>query len=101
MVLDEQLYNVPEYWANALETVSRRKGDCEDVAILKGSLLHYLGFPKENLKIGIVDVNGENDWHAVLLAKYEQDWFVLDNLFERAIPVKTYKYKVQLLLELW
>jgi predicted transglutaminase-like cysteine proteinase len=73
---DLELYGVSERW-----TLPARKGDCEDYALLKRSILLRSGWPASALLITVVrDELGEG--HAVLTARTAQGDFVLDNKVE-------------------
>lgn len=73
---DYELYGVSEYW-----TLPRRKGDCEDYALLKRSYLMKRGWPSSSVLLTVVrDEKGEG--HAVLTARTMQGDYILDNKVE-------------------
>jgi predicted transglutaminase-like cysteine proteinase len=73
---DLEVYGVNEYW-----TLPRRKGDCEDYALLKRHNLIRKGWPVSSLLMTVVrDEKGEG--HAVLTARTMQGDFILDNKLE-------------------
>jgi predicted transglutaminase-like cysteine proteinase len=73
---DLEIYGVNEYW-----TLPRRKGDCEDYALLKRHDLIKMGWPVSALLMTVVrDEKGEG--HAVLTARTMQGDFILDNKAE-------------------
>lgn len=73
---DFELYGVSEYW-----TLPRRKGDCEDYALLKRAYLMKRGWPSSSLLLTVVrDEKGEG--HAVLTARTMQGDYILDNKVE-------------------
>jgi predicted transglutaminase-like cysteine proteinase len=73
---DLEIYGVNEYW-----TLPRRKGDCEDYALLKRHDLIKMGWPVSALLMTVVrDEKGEG--HAVLTARTMQGDFILDNKTE-------------------
>ena len=67
-------------WQTLQQTKARGKGDCEDFAIAKYTLLLAKGIPSEKLKIGIGYNKGVG--HAVTLYYDEPDPLVLDNIIE-------------------
>jgi predicted transglutaminase-like cysteine proteinase len=70
---DQEIYGVSEFW-----TYPTDRGDCEDYALLKQSVLLARGWPKSSLLLTVVrDEKGEG--HAVLTARTAQGDFVLDN----------------------
>ena len=70
---DQEIYGVSEFW-----TFPTDRGDCEDYALLKQSVLLARGWPKSSLLLTVVrDEKGEG--HAVLTARTAQGDFVLDN----------------------
>ena len=73
---DLELYGVSERW-----TLPTIKGDCEDYALLKRSILLRRGWPTSALLMTVVrDEMGEG--HAVLTARTAQGDFILDNKVE-------------------
>lgn len=49
--LDEDIYGKNDYWATPDETLSLKKGDCEDIAILKYKLLLNAGIPESSMNL--------------------------------------------------
>lgn len=75
---DDYVYGESDYWASPTEFLEYG-GDCEDYTIIKYMTLRLLGFPAEAMKIAMVyDVFSGTD-HALLLVKYDDEHFVLDN----------------------
>jgi predicted transglutaminase-like cysteine proteinase len=73
---DLELYGVSERWI-----LPAGKGDCEDYALLKRSILLRRGWPASALLMTVVrDELGEG--HAVLTARTAQGDFILDNKVE-------------------
>ena len=64
---DKELNEKSDYWSTPLETIKKRKGDCEDYAILKYFALRYLDVPAERLLFAAVGSEGKELDHAVLL----------------------------------
>jgi predicted transglutaminase-like cysteine proteinase len=76
-----------EHFQIPSETIKRGKGDCEDFAILKYSLLRKQGVPADRLKIilfkrvgGGLSLGNQED-HAVLAVKRDDDTIYLDNRY--------------------
>lgn len=66
-------------WSAALSTFATGKGDCEDYAIAKYVTLREAGFPKEDLRILLVRDRTVRQDHAVLAARRDGRWLILDN----------------------
>lgn len=67
-----------DVWSSALETMTAGRGDCEDFAIIKYVALREAGVAAEDLRLVIGRLRyGET--HAVLAAKVDGRWLVLDN----------------------
>ena len=64
---DKDIYKVEDYWAAPLETLTKKRGDCEDLALLKYYILRALDVPADRLYIAMVSNNPEKLDHAVLL----------------------------------
>lgn len=70
---DMEIYGVSEHW-----TLPKGRGDCEDYALLKRSLLIERGWPVGAILMTVVrDEKGEG--HAVLTARTAQGDYILDN----------------------
>jgi predicted transglutaminase-like cysteine proteinase len=78
-VLDQVADGVPDYWQSPLETVNRGTGDCEDYAILKYYLALHAGISHDDLALVIGRVASTGELHAVLVARAEGGWRLLDN----------------------
>jgi hypothetical protein len=59
-----------DYWQKANETLKRRKGDCEDYAILLCTLLRAYEVPAKDVYVAI-GRNSEGKGHAYLI----EDWY--------------------------
>ena len=70
-----------DIWSLPDETLESMKGDCEDYALLKYTLLEQSGVSVQNLSIAVVYVPSSNEDHAVLLVKNNEtnETYVLDN----------------------
>ncbi len=77
-VLDPDNYGVEDYWAIPREFFANG-GDCEDFAITKYFSLRWLGYPREELRIVVVQDTNLRVPHAVLAVGRGADILVLDN----------------------
>lgn len=69
---DIDVYKTEEYW-----TIAGKKGDCEDIALLKQRMLELEGFAKSNLILSIV-YDEENKGHTILTVRTDKGDYVLD-----------------------
>ena len=51
---DMSVWGVSDYWATPLESIGKKRGDCEDFAIAKYVFLRSLDIPNERLKLTYV-----------------------------------------------
>lgn len=77
-VLDIENYAVEDYWAIPREFFGNG-GDCEDFAITKYFSLGWLGYPREELRIVVVQDTNLRVPHAVLAVGRGPEILVLDN----------------------
>ncbi len=81
---------VSEYWQYPSQTIQRRKGDCEDFAILLCSLIRANGTPAEDIRVvaGLVPSDGEIAGHAWVELRYLGRWLPLESATRgrRALP---------------
>ena len=78
-ISDLAQYGVADRWAPPLDALARGAGDCEDYAIAKYAALRAAGIGEDDLRLLIVrDVRSRED-HAVLTARLDGRWLVLDN----------------------
>lgn len=76
---DRVQFGRADVWTSAADTLSRRKGDCEDYAVAKLQMLRKTGFSDRDLYLVIVrDLVRRSD-HAVLVARAGGRMYVLDN----------------------
>lgn len=66
-ISDRNNWNVDDYWATPLETLTKFGGGCEDMAIGKFMMLRMMGVPKQNLELGYVKVRQTGESHMVLV----------------------------------
>jgi hypothetical protein len=82
---DPEAYGERDHWATPLEFL-QHSGDCEDYAAIKYVSLRRLGFRPDRLRLVVVRDTARKIAHAVLLARLDQGWQVLDNLSDRILP---------------
>ncbi|WGD49492.1 transglutaminase-like cysteine peptidase [Bradyrhizobium sp. CB1650] len=78
-VSDFAQHGEPDRWSSPLETFATAKGDCEDYAIAKYAALREAGFPREDLRLVLVRDRAVRQDHAVLAARLDGQWLILDN----------------------
>lgn len=66
-------------WASPLATLAAGEGDCEDYAIAKYMVLREAGVSPDDLRLVLVRDTRLKEDHAVLAARLEDRWLVLDN----------------------
>jgi predicted transglutaminase-like cysteine proteinase len=78
-VSDMAQWGVPDRWSAPLATLASGRGDCEDYAIAKYVALRAAGVAEDSVRLVIVRdlANGED--HAVVAARLDESWIVLDN----------------------
>lgn len=85
---DISVWNKNDYWATPMQTLSIKRGDCEDFSIAKYFTLTAAGVPEEKLRLMYVQALKYNQAHMVL-AYYpspEAEPLVLDNLNHEILP---------------
>jgi len=75
-------------WASARETIARRAGDCEDLAILKLALLARAGVESDRLFLVVVRDTARQRDHAVAAVRWENRLWVLDSRLDRVQPAE-------------
>ena len=76
---DEAQWGVADHWSPPFETLQTHRGDCEDYAIVKYVALLEAGLSRDDLKIVILRNFVPNEDHAVLAARVDGEWLILDN----------------------
>lgn len=76
---DLSIHGQLDRWTAPLATLKLGKGDCEDYAILKYRLLVEAGMSENDLRIVLVRDTSVRIDHAVLSARVDNRWYVLDN----------------------
>jgi predicted transglutaminase-like cysteine proteinase len=78
-VSDYAQFGEADRWSAPLATFATAKGDCEDYAIAKYVALREAGFPQEELRVVLVRDRAVRQDHAVLAARLDDRWLILDN----------------------
>jgi predicted transglutaminase-like cysteine proteinase len=78
-VSDYAQFGEADRWSAPLATFATAKGDCEDYAIAKYVALREAGFPQEELRLVLVRDRAVRQDHAVLAARFDDRWLILDN----------------------
>lgn len=78
-VSDERQWGVADHWSDPFETLLSYRGDCEDYAILKYAALLEAGVPAADVKIVILKNLFPSEYHAVVAARVDGEWLILDN----------------------
>lgn len=93
-VEDRDLYGQADYWASASLTLSRRAGDCEDIAIAKMQLLAALGVPRSDMYLTVARDLVRNADHALLVVKLGGKYWLLDNSTNELLDAsRSYDYR--------
>jgi len=72
-------WGVPDRWSAPLVTLASGRGDCEDYAIAKYVALKEAGVSEDDLRLVIVRDLASGEDHAVVAARWNGTWIVLDN----------------------
>jgi predicted transglutaminase-like cysteine proteinase len=72
-------WGVVDRWSAPLATLTSGRGDCEDYAIAKYVALTEAGVSADDVKIIIVRDLAAGEDHAVVAARVDEKWIVLDN----------------------
>ena len=77
---DLALYGAEDVWSPPLVTLAKGAGDCEDYAIAKFAALQQAGISADDLRIVILRDDVREEDHAVVAARLDRNWLMLDNL---------------------
>lgn len=93
---DMAQWHEPDVWSAPLDANGKGSfdtglGDCEDYAIAKYVALRDAGVPADDLRLMLVHDNYVHMGHAVLAARQDGRWLVLDNRWTRLIEDKKIK----------
>lgn len=83
---DEAQWGVDDRWSPPFETLQTHRGDCEDYAIVKYAALLEAGLSRDDMKIVILRNFVRNEDHAVLAARVDGEWLILDNRNLTLVP---------------
>lgn len=86
---DADNWGAADYWATAEETIARRSGDCEDMAIVKMQALRLLGFDPRDLYL-VTGRNRAGAQHALLAVRIDGVFWVLDDGSATVVPAAGY-----------
>ena len=78
-VSDLALYGIVDVWSSPLATLALGAGDCEDYAIAKFVALREAGVSSDDLRIVILRDTIRGEDHAVVSARLDGRWLMLDN----------------------
>jgi predicted transglutaminase-like cysteine proteinase len=78
-VSDRAQFGAPDVWTSPFTTLASGRGDCEDYAIAKYLALREAGLAAEDLRLVIVRDSMAKEDHAVLAARVDERWLILDN----------------------
>lgn len=93
-VEDRELYGQADRWATAGETLRRRAGDCEDIAIVKMQLLASQGVSREDMQLVIARDLVRGADHAVLVVRLGNRNWLLDNATDQVLDASlAYDYR--------
>ena len=76
---DLALYGTDDVWSAPLATLAIGAGDCEDYAIAKFVALQEAGVSPDDLRIVILRDDRREEDHAVVAARLDGNWLMLDN----------------------
>jgi len=77
---DMQQWGVEDLWSSPLSTFASLRGDCEDYAIAKYVALREAGVAADDLRIVLAHNNALGEDHAILAARLDAQWLILDNM---------------------
>jgi predicted transglutaminase-like cysteine proteinase len=93
-VEDRELYGEADHWATASETMRRRAGDCEDIAIVKMQMLAAYGVKREDMNLVIARDLVRSADHAILVVKIDGRYWLLDNATDQVLDAQqSYDYR--------
>ncbi len=76
---DPARFGATDVWSTPLTTFEAGAGDCEDYAIAKYVALRAAGMADEDLRLVILHDRRVNEDHAVVAARVNDEWLILDN----------------------
>lgn len=88
----------PSDWLSPLEAITGG-GDCKAYSVAKYFALREAGVAADQLRLVIVHVPGQPGNHMVLAARWQDHWFILDNLTLMLVPDEDSEYVPLLVLD--
>lgn len=82
---DRVQFGVADRWMGPSETLARGRGDCEDFALAKRAMLRAAGVPDKDLYLVVLKDLSRRADHAVLVARANGRFLVLDNGTDRIV----------------
>jgi predicted transglutaminase-like cysteine proteinase len=79
-------WGVADHWSAPLETLTTRRGDCEDYAIAKYVALRAAGVAPEDIELVVVRNADTSENHAVVAVRLDGSWVILDNRRLALVP---------------
>lgn len=76
---DQAQYGIEDVWTSPLATLAAGAGDCEDYAIAKLVALREAGVSSDDLRLVILRGLSSGEDHAVVAARVDGRWRMLDN----------------------
>src|SRR3982075_1547813 len=77
---------VADHWSPPFETLQTHRGNCEDYAIVKYVALLQAGLSHDDVKIVILRNLLPKEDHAVVAARVDGQWLILDNRRLALVP---------------
>jgi predicted transglutaminase-like cysteine proteinase len=93
-VSDERRFGVADRWSSPLETIDDGAGDCEDYAIIKLLALREAGVASSDLKLLIVRDLATRSDHALVAARLNGRWLLLDNRRFALVDLEFTQYRL-------
>lgn len=70
-----------EFWQFAFETLKRKKGDCEDQAILMANMMIMSGVSYWRIRLNAGTVKGGGHAYVTYLSEKDNKWYILDSCY--------------------
>lgn len=77
-VSDDSAYGKNEYWAYAYQSLKRKRGDCEDGAILMANIMLKSGIPYWRVRLNAGSVKGGGHAYVTYCRETDNEWVVCD-----------------------
>ena len=91
---DYHHFHKSDYWADP-ETTLLEGGNCEDIALVKASVLQRFGWPAErkHLLVGLLTERGRKESHAVLLVEISTgEQLILRSITDEVVHPSEYQF---------